>query len=396
MKYSSKRTLLIGFGFFSISLMWAIYNAFVPLFLREFIDSNFVIGAVMTIDNILAVILLPIIGTLSDRTNTRFGRRMPYIIIGIPLAAIFFFFVPFYTSLPVLMITIIITNIAMSIYRSPTIALMPDLTPPESRSKANGIINFMGGIGAVLAYGIGSWMYKADKHLPFGFVSIMMILALFMLVRFIREPKETFEKTENDLVGLKNIRKEDIKNTFLLLLAIFFWFVAYQGIEALFTLYGKEYLGYTEEAAAFSLTFFSITFLLFAIPSGYIGEKFGKKATILLGLVGLIAVFTVMIYVRNIWTLRGLMAIGGIFWACININSYPMVVEMTTKDKIGTYTGLYYLFSSAAAIVSPPVLGYMTDWLGYGVFFIYSAVAFIISLICLFTVQPQSNGVTEA
>ncbi len=392
MKYDRKKTFIIGFGFFSISLMWAIYNAFIPLFLKDFIKSNQTIGWVMTIDNILAVILLPIIGVLSDKTHTRFGRRMPYVIIGIPLAAVFFFLVPFYMSLPMLMITLILTNISMSVYRSPVIALMPDLTPPEARSKANGIINVMGGIGAVLAYGIGSILYGMNKTLPFAFVSMMMIIALVMLVVFIREPKNHYEKIENDYEGLKTVTWQDLKNTLLLLLAIFFWFVAYQGIEALFTLYGIDYLELAPRDAAFSLTFFSLSFLIFALPAGLIGEKVGKKKTIVAGLIGLIATFTILIYIKELILLRILLLIGGVFWACININSYPMVVGMTTSQKIGTYTGLYYLFSSAAAIVSPPLLGYMTDAFGYGIFFVYSTVAFIVALICLLAVEPKPQN----
>src|SRR5690606_28486146 len=168
-----RKTWLLGFGFFSISLTWALYNAFVPLFLEKYIASTMVIGFLMTIDNYFALFLQPWVGNRSDRTNTRFGRRMPYLLIGMPLAAVFMTLIPLHVSLITLVLFMVLMNLSMSLYRSPTVALMPDITPDAQRSKANGIINFMGGIGAVAAFGAGSILYEANQTLPFAVAGVL-------------------------------------------------------------------------------------------------------------------------------------------------------------------------------------------------------------------------------
>lgn len=162
-----KKTWLLGFGFFSISLGWSLYNGFVPFFLNDYLASTALIGFLMTLDNYIALFLQPYIGSLSDRTSTRYGRRMPYLLIGIPCAALFFALIPFHTGLITLIIFMVCMNLSMAIYRSPTIALMPDITPPSNRTKANGIINLMGGLGAILAFSIGAYLFHIDESLPF-------------------------------------------------------------------------------------------------------------------------------------------------------------------------------------------------------------------------------------
>jgi maltose/moltooligosaccharide transporter len=139
-----KKIFLIGFGFFTITLAWAVYNTYVPVFLEKLIKSSTIIGLIMTIDNFFGIILQPFFGNLSDKTNNKFGRRMPYLIIGIPLSALFFIFIPMHTGILMLILSVMGMNLFMSIYRSPAVALMPDSTPPHFRSKANGVINFMG------------------------------------------------------------------------------------------------------------------------------------------------------------------------------------------------------------------------------------------------------------
>jgi len=184
------RLLLLGFGFLGISIVWPLYNAYVPIFLKDFNLSSTAIGFVMTIDNIFAIILLPLLGALSDQTRTRFGRRMPYILIGAPLAALTFSLIPLTRSWHVLwlmMLNIIFMNFFMALFRSPVIALMPDITPPEKRSQANGVINFMGGVGALLAYFGGKPLYDADFGLPFYVGAILMLIACMLVVAFVRK-----------------------------------------------------------------------------------------------------------------------------------------------------------------------------------------------------------------
>lgn len=389
-----KNTFLLGFGFFCISIVWPLYNAFVPVFLSKYISSALLIGFVMTFDNIAAITLQPFFGALSDRTWSKRGRRMPYLMIGIPFSALFFALIPFEFSFVSLIAVAMGFNIMMSIYRAPTVALMPDLTPSMHRSKANGIINLMGGLGAVMALFIGPMLYDMNRVYPFIAAAVVMLIALLILVKTIKEPEKP-ELGDEEHTGIVKafmevIRDKD-KSALLLLIAIFLWFVAYQGVEALFTLYGIKYLGIKESTAAFLLSFFSLTFLLFAIPSGLIATKIGRRKTIMTGIVGLLAVFMLITFFKSTTYIAVLLGVGGIFWALININSYPMVVEMTSENKIGAYTGLYYFFSSLAAITGPPLLGFIIDFVGYGSLFIISVSFLLLAFITMMYVKKGES-----
>jgi MFS family permease len=396
-KLNYKNTFLLGFGFFCISIVWPLYNAFVPVFISKYISSAMLIGFVMTFDNIAAITLQPFFGAISDKTNTRYGRRMPYLMVGIPLSAMFFTLIPFEFSFLTLIAAAMGFNIMMSIYRAPTVALMPDLTPSVHRSKANGIINLMGGVGAVLALFVGPMLYDMNRLYPFAAAAVMMLLALFILIKTIKEPeKPALEEKEHTgiIKAFYEVITNQDKSALFLLIAIFLWFVAYQGVEALFTLYGLKYLGLKESASAFLLSFFSLTFLLFAIPSGFIATKIGRKKTIMTGIIGLLIVFMLITFFRSTTYIAILLGVGGIFWALININSYPMVVEMTSENKIGAYTGLYYFFSSLAAITGPPLLGFIIDYVGYGSLFLISVSFLLMALITMTFVKKGESEKT--
>ena len=389
MKLDVKKTFLLGLGFFAVSLVWPLYNVYVPIFLRDFMDSQFQINAVMTLDNILAVSLIPFIASLSDRTQTRFGRRMPYLMIGIPLSAIAFIILPNYTGFLMFMVTITVLNFSMAIFRAPTVALMPDITPAPLRSKANGIINFMGGLASVFVLVGGSFLYRANRNYPFVFTAIMMIFALGMLLKFIKEPK-IGEKAAEERIGIRASIREIVsdqdKSTLYILLAIFFWFVGYQGVEATFSNYCVQFLGLEVSDASLILGFFALSFLVFSIPAGFIGSKLGKRKTILIGLVGDTAVFLALATIGTLFpfnqiVMMALMLVGGFFWALININSYPMVVEKTSEEKIGTFTGLYYFSSSLAAITGPLLLGGIIDITSFVATFIFTAFAYLTAFI---------------
>lgn len=246
MKLDVKKTFLLGLGFFAVSLVWPLYNVYVPIFLRDFLDSQFQINAVMTLDNILAVSMIPFIASLSDRTHTRFGRRMPFLMVGIPLAAIAFVLLPNYTSFFTFILIITVLNFSMAIFRAPTVALMPDITPAPLRSKANGIINFMGGLASVFVLIGGSMLYKINHNYPFIFTAVMMFFALFMLMKFIKEPQigeNAAEKRISIRASIKEIWTDKDRTTLYILFAIFFWFVGYQGVEATFSNYCVQFLG---------------------------------------------------------------------------------------------------------------------------------------------------------
>lgn len=384
MKLDVKKTFLLGLGFFAVSLVWPLYNVYVPIFLRDFLDSQFQINAIMTLDNVLAVLLIPFVAALSDRTRTKYGRRMPYLMVGIPIAALMFILLPNYWSFLSLMIIITILNFSMTIFRAPTVALMPDITPPPLRSKANGIINFMGGLASVFVLLGGAVLYKLNKDLPFILTSVLMLLALLMLRKFIKEPdtgESSKEESEGILVAIKTVLSDNDAGTRNILFAIFFWFVGYQGIEATFSNYCVQFLGLEVSDASFILGFFALSFLVFAIPAGFVGSKLGKRRTILMGLLGNSLVFIALATIGTLIpfsqpTMMLLMAVGGFFWAMININSYPLVVEMTDENRIGTYTGLYYFSSSLAAITGPLLVGAVVDLTGFWVTFPLTAGAY--------------------
>ncbi len=351
----------------------------------------------MTIDNYFALFLQPWIGSRSDRTHTRFGRRMPFLMIGMPLGALFTAMIPFHTSFITLMMFMVLMNLAMSLYRSPTVALMPDITAEKNRTRANGIINFMGGLGSILAFGAGSILYKAHPSFPFIAAACVTLISLFILMHFIKEKRDAPRYAAQTEAKAKVSFKGQLnRTTVFLLLAIFFWFVAYQGVETLFTLYGKNEMGLTEAEASFSLTFFSLAFVLFAIPSGWLGAKFGKKRVILIGVTGLLLIFVSIPFIDSLLFLRIFLTLGGLLWACININSYPFIVSTGTEESIGTRTGMYYLVSSLAAVSSPPLLGQLIDVLGYSVLFYSAAVSMLLALFCISMIRhPEQVNHSE-
>ena len=385
-----KKTWLLGFGFFSISIGWSLYNGFVPFFLDHYLTSTALIGFLMTIDNYIALFLQPYIGNRSDHTNTRFGRRMPYLLIGMPIAALFFTLIPFHTSLTTLIILMVCMNLSMSIFRSPTIALMPDITPNTKRTKANGVINFMGGCGAILAFTLGSYLYSVEESLPFIVVSAVFLVALFVIFTNIKENRDAipYSMTTSPKIDYK---RELNSTTVFLLAAIFFWFIAIQGMEALFTLYGVNELGLSKSASAFSLAFFSLSFVLTSIPCGLLGAKFGKKKMILIGIIGSTFSFILLNWIESVFYLRAILLAGGMFWACININAYPFIVSTGSEQSFGTRTGLYYFASSLAAIISPPTLGLLIDLFGFGILFYAAAGSMLLALACMLKVDNKET-----
>lgn len=384
------KTFIIGLGFFTVSIVWSVYNVAVPLYLNDLGLSGVAVGSVMTIDNVFAIIFLPLFGTLSDKTNTRYGRRMPFLLVGIPLSAIAFFIVPFARhNLVLLMVSVIALNFFMSIYRAPTVALMPDFTPRPLRSKANGIINFMGGVGAVITFLTAGFLFKIQEFYPFAIGSIILIVTIIAMYLLVREPENVIiEEEPKDKNAVKEKKdKGEFMSLVFLLLAISFWFTGFNAIETFFSTYGKAVLGIGKGDASLMLSVFSGFLVIFSIPSGIIASKIGRKKTIMIGLSILIAVFVSMIFIKDIKVMFILLAVGGLSWAMVNINSYPMVVEMATKNGTGKYTGYYYFFSMLAAIVSPILYGFLKDILGESFLFIYSSIAIVISMFFIMLVK---------
>jgi MFS family permease len=386
MKFKYGKIFLLGFGFFGVSVIWGVYNAFVPIFLADkFHLSPVWIGFFMTLDNIAALFIQPPVGAWSDRLRTKIGRRMPFILIGAPIGAVAFGLVPLAAILPLFVACTSTLILSMAIWRTPVVALMPDITPSGKRSQANGIINFMGGIGTIIALQTGGTLYKLSPSFPFWMGSVLVILAALMVFLFIKEPKnyEESEKEPSMFASLREVLTDPDKSALRLFLAIFFWFIGYAAVEAFFTLYAKNHLGINEGDGATLLSVLPLLFVVFAIPSGIIASKIGRRVTISIGLVLMTAIL-VCLYIfppatllapitklplvgiplveggARMLTFAGvLLMFAGIAWSFVNINSLPMVVDMTSAARIGTYTGLYYLFSTLSAIVGPNVNGWI-------------------------------------
>ncbi len=383
MRFNYGKIFLLGFGFFGVSVIWATYNAFVPIFLQDkFGLPPALIGFFMTLDNVAALLIQPPVGAWSDRLRTPIGRRMPFILVGAPIAAVAFGFIPHAAVLPLFVACTTSLLLSMAFWRTPVVALMPDITPSVNRSQANGIINFMGGLGSIIALLGGAALYKINPAYPFWLGSGLVILAAVMVFIFIREPRVFMDENEdkpNLVNSLWRVITDHDHSALRIFLAIFFWFVAYNAVEAFFTLYAKNHLLLNEADGTRLLGQLSLLFVVFALPAGFLGSRIGRRITISIGIVIMTICMLTMYFVsaatltRLVTTLPilgqvpivGLILMAaGIAWAFININSLPMVVDMTSLALVGTYTGLYYLFSTLAAIAGPNINGAVIQFSG--------------------------------
>ncbi len=379
-RFPYARTFLLGFGFFGISIIWPLFNSLIPPMLEDLGLSAVVVGFILTWDNIINMFVQPWVGSLSDRTRTRIGRRKPFLILGAPMAALFFILVPFVRENFILIGTAILcTNIGMAIFRTPTVAYLGDLFRPEDRSKANGVINLMGGLGAAAALFGGGALYKIGVPLPFIVGSGVMLLAIGVVLIFVHEPEIEREgpdqaSTPSLMDNIRQVATGANKNGIYLLAAIFFWFVGWNAMEAFFTIYARQVLEIEVGTGTQMLTAFAATLVLFAIPSGLVATRIGRKPTILIGLSGMFLGLVVGFFIRDSTVLLILLAIMGIFWAFVNINSLPMVYDLGGEESIGAYTGLYYFSSSAAAITGPILGGWLIDLTSHSWIWVFSAI----------------------
>lgn len=389
-------TFTVGFGFLGISVIWPLFNSFIPPFLEDLGLSATVIGFIMVWDNIINMFVQPWVGERSDRTRSRFGRRKPWLMAGAPLAAVFFILVPFVRENFVLIaLAILGTNVGMALFRSPTIAYLGDLFPSEQRSKANGVINLMGGVGGALALFGGGALYKMGVPLPFIVGALLLLITVAVVLLFVREPNQTELPTESTGGVLQNLRQvwaDADRSGVAILSAIFLWFVGWNAMETFFTLYARNVLGVNEGTGAQMLTAFAAALILFAIPSGYIATRFGRKRTILVGLAGMLAGLIVGFTVRDSTTLLILLAVMGAFWALVNINSLPIVLDVGGQKRIGAFTGLYYLASSAAAITGPVLGGLVIDATNHAFIWLFSALFIGLAFLAMLRLrEPQSE-----
>lgn len=433
LRLNYKRTFFIGLAFLSICAFWQLYDNIVPLILKEtFHMRETQTGIIMAADNVLALFLLPLFGALSDKTTTRYGKRTPFIVCGTVVAVIFMLFIPIadqQKNIVLFILSLGVVLLAMGSYRSPAVALMPDLTPKPLRSQANAVINLMGAIGGILTLIFIKFLTPKEQHpnyfIIYFCVASIMIIAVIILLVYIRENKLLQEtKHQNDMYdtstelheardGLHDISgnkasdnlrdtsadyiKEEntkvlsksVKNSLVLLLtSIFLWFTAYNAVITAFSRYAK--VVWKMEAGGFANCLLVATgaAIVSYIPIGLISTRFGRKKTIIGGIL-LITISYLMgcFFFEYSNFINLVFAITGIGWAAINVNSYPMVVEMSRGCDVGKYTGLYYIISMTAQIITPILSGFLLDQISYRILFPYAVVFSAASMMTMIFVK---------
>jgi MFS family permease len=322
---------------------------------------------------------------------------------GAPLAALFFVTVPLMRSPVGVMIAILLTNLSMALFRAPTIALLGDLFPPHQRSTANGIINLMGGLGAIAAFLVGGALYKLGRISPFAFGSLVMLGAVSLAVLLIREPeapqaKEAEQVSASFLANLKEVLQASDRSGLLILLAILCWFLGYNAVETWISSFGRFSLGIDVGRMAMLTSGLALMFVVFAVPSGLLATRFGRKPVILTGIAGLTALFLYGLLIRNQVMLVAMLVPAGIFWALINVNSLPMVYDVGDEARIGAFTGLYYLASNIAAVGEPQAVGFLIDLTGgnYYIMFVFSAFFMLLAGLLMMRVKERQQVSTRS
>ena len=410
MKLNNKRTVLIGLAFLSICAFWQMYDNIIPLILTNtFHMDETISGVIMAADNVLALFLLPFFGALSDRTSTRIGRRMPFILFGTVWAVVLMNILPVIDNsfarensavkLVLFVVTLGLLLVMMGTYRSPAVALMPDVTPKPLRSQPNAIITLMGAVGGIFYLAVAAVMYPNEKtaglsHVDyqplFIVVSALMAVSVLVLYLTIREPKLAEEErayetahpeqqlAEDDGSGNEVLPGEVKRSLAFLLVSISLWFIGYNAVTTWFTVYVGEVMGQGLGGASTCLLIATGGAIVSYLPIGAAASKIGRQKAIKGGACLLAACFLLGYFLTTRYTqINAVMfvvfALVGLAWAAINVNSLPMVVEMCKGSDIGKFTGYYYTFSMAAQVVTPVLSGWLLKHVGYTTLFPYAA-----------------------
>ena len=420
MKLSYKRTFFVGLAFMSISAFWQMYDSITPLILKNVFGLGDTLqGAIMAVDNVLALFMLPLFGMLSDATKSPLGRRMPYILGGTAGALVFMAMVPAAVmsgSFVFFCVVLGLLLLTMATYRSPAVALMPDVTPKPLRSKGNAVINLMGALGGVVTLVLLSKLTpeSASRNYFPIFLSVMAFMAVCILVLLwrVKEPEMVRQMHEESAAaGVdpdENAAEEpeapakaapmapDVKRSLvLILLSVFLWFMGYNAVITHFSKYVQVYWGIEGGGFANILMVATVSAVVSYLPAGFIASKIGRKKTILGGVLLLAAAFGAAVFFPGFTPLIFVFfALAGVGWATINVNSYPMVVEMSRGSDVGKYTGYYYTFSMAAQIVTPILSGAVLEFLGYAYLFPYGCLFVALSFFTMLTVRHGDSRPT--
>ena len=420
MKLNNGRTFMVGLAFLSICAFWQMYDNVIPLILTNTFHLNETYsGAIMAADNVLALFLLPLFGSLSDKKETKIGKRMPFILFGTGMAIILMNILPildnsYYakaSGFKVISFVVVLglLLISMGTYRSPAVALMPDVTPKPLRSKANAIINLMGAVGGIIYLAIAAVLYPnskiaglehVDYQILFIVVAAIMFVSVGLLFLFVKEPKLVEENkaleekhpewnlAEDDGSGNETLPADVKRSLGFLLASIALWFIGYNAVTTWFTTYVSVVMGQGLGGASTCLLIAMGGAILSYIPIGAIASKIGRKKTIMAGIILLALMFAAGFVLTNTYkSINVIMfvcfALVGLAWAAINVNSLPMVVEMCKGSDIGKFTGYYYTASMAAQIVTPILAGTMMRLISYKIPFIYAAAFVLLSFLTM-------------
>ena len=415
MKLNYRRTFFVGLAFLSICAFWQMYDNVIPLILKNtFHLGETWTGVVMAMDNVLALMLLPLFGMLSDKLRTPLGRRTPFILVGTVLAVVCMILLPVTDnagSLTGFFIALGAVLLSMGFYRSPAVALMPDLTPKPLRSKANAVINLMGALGGIFTLVMISVLVpktgRPDYMPLFLSVAAVMVVAVVALLltirenRMAREAAEAWPEPEEEPVKTgekKKLPRPVLRSLLFLLASVFLWCTAYNAVTTAFSRYAEEVWGMQGGGFASCLMVATGVAVVSYLPIGFLSSRFGRKKMILAGILLMCAAYVSGIFFGHfsplLYVVFGLTGVG---WASINVNSYPMVVEMGSGADVGKYTGMYYFFSMGAQVFTPIFSGVLLEHISYRTLFPYAAVFSLLSFITMLfvrhgDVKPQKKA----
>ncbi len=405
MKLNYKRTFFVGLAFMSICAFWQVYDNVISLILKNtFHVRDGYIGVVLALDNILALFMLPLFGKLSDQTRTKIGRRMPYILGGTCMALLCVFLMPLAERMHNIVLFFVglgLVLVAMATYRSPAVALMPDVTPKPLRSQANAVINLMGAVGGMVMLA-AMMLFPVTGDTPhyatvFCIEGVLMAVCIAVLFWKIKEPalvaeREQIEREngisdeETGVVDAGGKMPPAVLRSLVFILAsVFFWFFGYNAVTSSFSRYAEQELGGNFAQVLLVCTVAAIVSYL---PVGFIAQRIGRKKTILIGILMLASAFCAGIFFHHISPLLYIFfALAGMGWAFINVNSYPMVVELSKGSDVGKYTGYYYTVSMASQIFTPVLSNLLMEHVGYRTLFPYATFFVLLSFVTMLFVK---------
>lgn len=382
MKLNYLRVICVGFAFFLITAFWQAYDKTIPLILTYKFNMNQTLsGLIMAFDNVLAVFLLPLFGALSDKSKSKIGKRTIFILIGTILSVVSFIFLPLIGNVWLFIAVLLVTLLSMSIFRSPAVALMPDVTCKPLRSKGNAIINLVGTVGGLIVLGVGLVVKVGEQtmHNLMPYYIIVCGIILMGLIAFLLTVKENKwaeqmrldtakyypeDDKQEEKGKSKKLSKPEIKSLLLILGSVALWYMGYNAITSKYSLYADKVL---QQSYDLTLLIAQGAAIVSYLPVGIIATKIGRKKTVLAGVVMLALAFFFAIFISansSPIIMYVLFALAGIGWATINVNSFPMVVELAKESDVGKYTGWYYTASMSAQVLTPILSGAIMDLVG--------------------------------